>query len=114
MALAGLSAYFWTGAAPRAHAICNISSTGLYVITEERWYPGTLVQMTLKKSGDETGAETTISLLVRANRWGNDGVGLSFVVRDPRNPHAADSIQEGAIDRAALDEFLVRIGHKKG
>ncbi|MGD0830086.1 MAG: hypothetical protein ABR907_04025 [Terracidiphilus sp.] len=113
-ALAGLTAYFWTGAAPKAHAIRNISTTGLYVITEERWYPGTLVQMTLKRSDEETGAETSISLLVRAHRWGNDGVGLSFVVRDPRNPRAPDSIQEGAIDRAMLYEFLARIGHENG
>jgi hypothetical protein len=114
VALAGLSAYFWTGGAPQAYAIWNISSTGLYVVTEERWYPGTLVQMTLKKSAGEASAEITISLLVRANRWGNDGVGLSFVVRDPRNPRAADSIQEGAIDREVLNEFLARIGHGNG
>ena len=49
---AGLAAYYWTGAAPAAHNIKDISSSGLYVVTEERWYPGTLVMMTLQKTSD--------------------------------------------------------------
>jgi hypothetical protein len=106
--LPGLTAYFWTGGSPQAHAIRDISSTGLYVVTEERWYPGTLVQMTLKKT-DGVGAETSISVLAKANRWGNDGVGLGFVVRDPRKPRDGDAAQAGAVDRETLDLFIERI-----
>jgi hypothetical protein len=113
--LPGLTAYFWTGGSPQPHAIRNISSTGLYVITEERWYPGTLVQMTLKKAKNGgTGTESSISLMVRANRWGNDGVGLAFVVRDPRNSRNGDAAETSAIDREDLDQFLARIGHGNG
>jgi hypothetical protein len=109
-----LAAYFWTGGTPQPHAILNISSTGMYVVTDERWYPGTLVQMTLRKAGrDGTGAETSISLLVRVNRWGNDGVGLAFVVRDPRASRAGEATPSEAIEREVLDEFLARIGHGK-
>jgi hypothetical protein len=87
----------------------------LYVITEERWYPGTLVQMTLKKAKNGgTGTESSISLMVRANRWGNDGVGLAFVVRDPRNSRNGDAAETSAIDREDLDQFLARIGHGNG
>jgi hypothetical protein len=114
-ALPGLTAYFWTGGAPQPHSIRNISSTGLYVITEERWYPGTLIQMTLKKAASPGGgAESSISLLARANRWGNDGVGLGFVVRDPRNPRGKDSDHASAIDREVLNQFLARIGQGNG
>ena len=113
-ALPGLAAYFWTGGSPQAHAIRNISSTGLYVVTEERWYPGTLIQMTLKKTGGPgESAEPSISVMAKANRWGNDGVGLRFVVRDPRNPRDGDAAQAGAVDRETLDRFLARIGHGK-
>ena len=35
-----MAAYYWNGAAPKAHTVRDISSTGLYVVTEERWYPG--------------------------------------------------------------------------
>ena len=115
-ALPGLAAYFWTGGSPQAHAIRNISATGLYVLTEERWYPGTLVQMTLKKSSNGgAGSDSTISLLAKANRWGNDGVGLSFVVRDPRNSrNKTEAEQASAVDRETLDRFLAHIGHGQG
>jgi hypothetical protein len=110
-----LAAYFWTGAAPRPHAIRNISSTGMYVVTEERWYPGTLVQMTLRKAGrDGVGAEASIALLARVSRWGNDGVGLAFVVRDHRASRAGEAAPSEAIEREVLDEFLARIGHGNG
>jgi hypothetical protein len=113
-ALPGLIAHFWTGGAPQSHDILNISSTGLYVRTEERWYPGTLIQMTLKKTGPGAGGDASISLLVKANRWGNDGVGLGFVVRDPHGPRGGDGDQPGAIDRDVLDRFLAKIGHGNG
>jgi hypothetical protein len=113
--LPGLAAFFWTGGSPQAHAIRNVSSTGLYVVTEERWYPGTLVQMTLKKTGiPGVSPESSISLMAKASRWGNDGVGLAFMVRDARNPRNGDAAQDGAIDREELDRFLARIGHGAG
>jgi hypothetical protein len=109
-----LAAYFWTGGTPQPHAIRNISSTGMYVVTDERWYPGTLVQMTLRKAGhDGTGAEASISLLVRIHRWGNDGVGMSFVVRDPR-ARTGEAIPSEAIERVVLDQFLARVGLSNG
>jgi hypothetical protein len=77
----GLAAYYWNGTAPKAHDVRDISASGLYVVTEERWYPGTLVLMTLQRSGggDEM-AERSIQVMSRAVRWGNDGVGLRFVL----------------------------------
>jgi hypothetical protein len=110
-ALSGLAAYFFTGGTPKPHEILNISATGLYVLTDERWYPGTIIQMTLKKSSsDGTRIESSISLPVKANRWGNDGVGLSFVVRDPQNPGGGESGHTDGVDRGELDQFLARIG----
>lgn len=83
----GLAAYYWNGTAPKAHSVRDISATGLYVVTEERWYPGTLVLMTLERTdaGDEI-TERSISVLSRAVRWGNDGVGLQFVLNDDSDP----------------------------
>jgi uncharacterized membrane protein (UPF0127 family) len=77
----GLAAYYWNGEAPMAHGIRDISSSGLYVVTEERWYPGTLVLMTLQRSnlGEEM-AERSIAVQTRAVRWGPDGVGLQFIL----------------------------------
>jgi len=101
----GLAAYYWTGGPPEAHPIRDISATGLYVVTEERWYPGTLVLMTLQNTGfGEEVAERTICVHSRAVRWGKDGVGLQFVLtRD------SDDSSMAAADRKALDRFLNRL-----
>ena len=103
----GLAAYYWTGAAPSAHSIKDISSTGLYVMTEERWYPGTLVLMTLKAVGDgEDGMEHAIAVHSRAVRWGNDGVGLQFIPQDgPAARNVLNPLANG-VNRRELEQFL--------
>ena len=101
----GLAAYYWTGGPPESHAVKDISATGLYVVTEERWYPGTLVLMTLQvtDAGEEV-SERTICVHSRAVRWGKDGVGLQFLLqKDSEDPSMA------AADRKALDRFLQRL-----
>jgi uncharacterized protein len=101
----GVAAYYWTGGPPEAHPIRDISSTGLYVVTEERWYPGTLILMTLQNTafGPEV-AERTICVHSRAVRWGKDGVGLQFVLQKE-----SDDSPMAAADRKALDRFLQRL-----
>jgi uncharacterized membrane protein (UPF0127 family) len=110
----GLAAYYWNGASPEAHGIQDISSSGLYVVTEERWYPGTLVLMTLQRTGcGEEAEERSIAVQSRAVRWGNDGVGLQFVLPDTqalRRGH--DPLTDGA-DRKALDRFLRQLKQGK-
>src|ERR1700722_13885699 len=51
-----LAVYYWTGSQPVQHEVRDISPTGLYVLTDERWYPGTIVKMTLQRTdgGEET------------------------------------------------------------
>ena len=104
----GLAAYYWTGGPPEAQQVKDISSTGLYVVTEERWYPGTLILMTLQVTafGPEM-QERTICVHSRAVRWGNDGVGLQFVLQRDTDPSMA------AADKKALDRFLQRLRRSK-
>jgi hypothetical protein len=113
MGASGLAAYYWTGAAPQARNIKDISSTGLYVVTEERWYPGTLVLMTLQRTdlGEES-SERSISVHSRAVRWGNDGVGLQFILRNTVPPGAGKGSLVDAVDKKELERFLERL--KKG
>jgi hypothetical protein len=107
--LPGLAAYYWTGAAPKAHSIRDISSTGLYVVTEERWYPGTLIVMTLQNGdGGEERVERSISVHSRAVRWGNDGVGLQFILPGDNDPALKNSPVQAA-DRKELEQFLERL-----
>jgi hypothetical protein len=81
--LAGLVAYNWSGSEPQKHEIGNISSTGIYLLTKERWEPGSTLSLTLQRSGPfEQIAERRVDIEAGAVRWGNDGVGLSFVWPD--------------------------------
>ena len=112
-AVSGLAAYFWTGAHPVAHRIRDISGSGLYLVTEERWYPGTLVLMSLQRTdcGVET-KERSIYVHSRAVRWGNDGVGLQFVLPAASDPRIEKNLLIDAADRKELNSFLDKLKGK--
>ena len=108
--LPGLAAYYWTGGSPKAHQIKDISPSGLYLITEERWYPGTLILMTLQADGGmEESVERSIAVHSRAVRWGNDGVGLQFVLQDDQMAYnGLNPLVNGATMRE-LEQFLEQL-----
>lgn len=110
----GLAAYYWNGTTPKAHSVRDVSSTGLYVVTEERWYPGTLVLMTLQRSGSaEKTAERVIQVMTRAVRWGNDGVGLQFVLPDESDVRKGQKPLMEAAGKKDLSRFLQRLLKEK-
>ena len=80
------------------------------MVTEERWYPGTVVLMTLQQTADEAEiAENSISVHSRAVRWGSDGVGLQFIPQDaPAAQSGLNKLEHGA-NRRDLDLFLGRL-----
>jgi hypothetical protein len=103
----GLVASFWTGGAPTVHTIRDISLTGLYVITSERWYIGTVVRMTLTKTeGMGRGIGSSICVRAAAVRWGNDGVGLQFVLQDTSKKRQGQRENLEGADRQQFDQFL--------
>jgi hypothetical protein len=107
-----LTASFWTGGVPTGDTVRDISSTGLFVITAERWYPGTVVRMTLtitKAFGEAF--ETSICVSAEVIRWGNDGVGLRFAVDSHRKKDRGQNQPAEGADRGQLDQFLTRLLH---
>jgi len=110
----GLVAHFFTGGAPQAHEIRDVSPTGLFVVTSERWYPGTVIRMTLTKpdSGQDP-SERSITVHARAVRWGNDGVGLEFVIEAPAKPGRAQPSPLDPVDGQRLHQFLNRLNRAK-
>lgn len=81
--LPGLVAYYWTGGTPQAHKIGDISTTGFYLLTDERWVPETMIRMTLQRpSVKGENPEEAISVISKVVRWGPDGVGYEFVLTD--------------------------------
>jgi hypothetical protein len=101
-----LTAFFWNGTAPMKHEIRDISMTGLYLVTEERWYPGTLVMITLQKKSDvETSQDDILLVQSKTVRWGHDGVGLEFVLPEGKRGRG-QKLLDGGADRKALEKFL--------
>lgn len=101
----GLAAHFWTGGTPVDHGVRDISVTGLYVVTDERWFPGTQVRMTLTDS-EVSSVKNQITANTSVVRWGNDGVGLKFVVNDEKALRRGRSRLVGNTDNEELNRFL--------
>ena len=110
-ALPGLVAYFFTGSAPKPHRVRDISTSGLFVLTSERWYPDTFVRLTLTDER-ETTAKRSITLHARAVRSTDDGVALEFHLHEKDEPLRgfASHIDEltGSVSIKELREFVAR------
>ena len=67
----GLAAYHRSGPNFMLDKIKDISSTGLYLLTQERWLPGEVVSLTLQKEGPpERNSARRAAVQARAVRWG--------------------------------------------
>jgi hypothetical protein len=75
----GLTVSCSTGSEHKKVRIGNISPTGLYLATEERWRPGTTVVLTLgEKSAFETTSRSQVKLWTRCVRVDEGGAGFAF------------------------------------
>lgn len=108
------AAYSWNGAPPVAHGIRDIGSSGTYLVTEERWYPGTLILMMLRRNevGEDI-AEHSVEVETRAMRWGHDGVGVQFMLPSPQNRRRENlpNLEPGS--RKEFDRFLQQLRKEK-
>jgi uncharacterized membrane protein (UPF0127 family) len=81
-----LIAYNSEGEELAVHGIRDISATGLYLMTEERWPLGAEVKMSLQRTdGLDDHSMNPITVQLRVSRWGTDGVGLEFLQADPEH-----------------------------
>lgn len=111
MELPWVRAYFFTGGKPEPHEVRDISATGLYVVTKERWYLDTVVRITLVDQRAPT-EERSLTVHARVVRLGTDGAGLAFVqnernARQRSKGRAADAVP--GVDRERAEEFLRRV-----
>lgn len=76
-----LAAVHWDGPTPRQDLIANISSSGVYVLTTQKWMPGELVSVTLQRRGTlEGSSRRRATVQAKAIRRDRDGVALSFLL----------------------------------
>ncbi|HTB95968.1 MAG TPA: PilZ domain-containing protein [Terracidiphilus sp.] len=117
--LPGLVAFYWTGGAPQSFELSNISLTGIYLLTDERWVIDTVLQMRLQitkpdqpqslDSENQGDPEDSIAVLAKVVRWGVDGVGLQFVFK-LAGPKGSDvGLHGSGTDLQVLLNFLRRV-----
>ncbi len=102
------AAYRWNGSSVVQEAVRDISPTGVYIITEERWHPGTLVTLTLQREGQlETSSERRIDVRAKVARRGKDGVGLQFVfAKDDEESRQWESLRTSLVEQAKPEDML--------
>lgn len=95
------AAYRWNGSTLTQEMVRDVSSTGLYLLTRERWQPGTILALTLQREGAfELDRARRITTHVKVIRCGTDGVGLSFLwSKDDPASRQWESLLESLIDQ---------------
>ncbi len=90
-----------------AQSVRDISSTGLFVLTEDRWFLGTLIMITLQSSDlVEEGEARSITLQARVVRRAEDGLGLEFVLPKPEDSRLAKVRLDVLTDQKTLNNFI--------
>ena len=102
------AAYRWSGSALEQDTVKDISATGVYILTKERWRLGTTVWLTLQKEGSvELDRTRRITTQARVVRCGADGVGLAFIsAKDDPKSLRWESLLEGVIASTKPGDML--------
>ena len=105
--LPGLAAYHWEGSIPKLDRVRNISSTGVYLQTPDRWEPGEIITLTLQREGPpRMGFDHCVRLSTKAVRWGDDGVGLAFNLLDQQDLRLWDSPFKTDVSHTQPEDIL--------
>lgn len=102
----GMVAHYFTGGAPKPYEVADISMTGFYLLTGDRWMPDTMIQMTLEKPCAKGERKQSIVVLSRVVRRGTDGVAAEFVMAESLDHHNRDLKPSHGTDRFTLARFL--------
>lgn len=109
-----LAAYHWHGSVPYRTAVRDISSTGAYLVTEERWDPGAVISLSLQRSGPfERSPQQRFPVQAQAVRWGEDGVAVSFVLPEGADLRLWQSPLKNAAEQTEPEDILreFRVAH---
>ena len=102
-----LVAYDTNRGGMRPFKVADISSTGLYVVTDERWPEGATVNLTLQRDGVfEERPDHRIDIKADAVRWGDDGVGLSFLLPPGLDFTMWGDVEDEEKDKITPDDLI--------
>jgi hypothetical protein len=88
-AMPPLIAYLGTVRTSEVYVVGDVSMAGFYMLTQERWLPGSEMPVTLQRT-DAEDLPATITLLSTVVRSSSDGVGFSFALTRLTAAQSAD------------------------
>lgn len=104
-----LVVHYWNGAAPTGHSARDISSSGIFLLTEDRWYPGTLIMLSLQRAGAlMSDPDRAIMVKAQVIRADSDGVALALLATAPAPMEVRDTFSSGA-DEKTIHQFLNKL-----
>jgi hypothetical protein len=89
----------------KEYRIGDISVAGFYMLTEERWIPGTGLPITLERT-DEAGMGQTLTMHPTVVRVGEDGVAFTFITPSDQDGDNGDTQAKARLDLTKLAQFL--------
>jgi hypothetical protein len=76
-----LAAFHWEGPNLKQNRVANISSSGAYLFTRERWNSGDILSLTLQRSGRLEGSNhRRFTVQAKAIRWDEEGIAVEFLM----------------------------------
>jgi hypothetical protein len=101
-----LLAFYWDGELPRPHAVPDISRTGMFLKTEDRWTSNSMLRVTLQmQTEDPEKPGETITVQCQVVRTGEDGVGMNIVLVEDGKSHPSPTVGSLAT-RKQLKKFI--------
>ena len=103
----GFTALASSGTFVKQHEIRDISATGIYLVTTERWPQGSQIQLTLHRTNAAAAHNKwQITMEARTVRWGEDGVGLAFVLPKDIDTRQWVGLVEIGVNETAPDDLV--------
>lgn len=103
-----LVSYIGVPARGKARKVGDVSATGFYMLTRERWDPGTFLPVSLERTdvfGTHRGEFITVQTLVVRN--GDDGVGFAFLLGDEDQEEPGSLAGAHWVTKRRMADFLV-------
>ena len=107
-AAAGFAAGYWSGPDLRHDSIRDISATGMYLLTQERWQPGTPITLLLHRAEVVSTEQETeiVKLPAHSVRCGRDGVALAFDIPSGVDPFLWIRLVESARHESTNNDIV--------
>lgn len=104
-AMPPLTAWLGMVRTSKEYKVGDVSVAGFYMITEDRWIPGTSFPVTLERT-DEGGMGRSLTVHASVVRVGDDGVGFTFLQSPAEESADGPTGANNKLDLTKLAQFL--------